>query len=193
MTNNFKRLILGFCFLGFTTLLSAQYPNLNYQAYLAKSVPQNVLSFLNDNVRYARAVSSKYNIPEDFLLCVAGLETGWGSSELSVQANNYFGIKNLLNEGPSYCVWHSDYVEGQGLVEAYDCFKRYSSPLLSFMDYMDHVYSKACYAEMAEKTNPSFDDWIRIVEECKYATDPEYGKKLKQIKQKYYFSVLIPK
>lgn len=192
MTNNLIKLTLVLIFLSFSFLLSAQYSNLNYQAYLRKSVPENVLNFLNDNVRYAKAVSAKYNIPEDFLLCVAGLETGWGSSELSVKANNFFGIKNLLNEGPSYCVWHSDYVEGKGMVEAYDCFKQYSSPLMSFLDYMEHVYSKACYADMMENVNPSFDDWIRIVEDCGYATDPEYGSKLKQIKQRYYFSVLIP-
>ena len=50
--------------------------------------------------------------------------------------------------------------------------------LISFLDYMEHIYSKACYAEMAELPKPSFDDWIRIVEKCGYATDPEYAHKL---------------
>jgi flagellum-specific peptidoglycan hydrolase FlgJ len=180
--------LIQFCF---ALNVSAQYSNLNYQSYLENSVPKNVLTFLNENVRYAKAVSAKYNIPEDFLLCVAGLETGWGSSELSVQANNFFGIKNLRSEGPSYCVWHSDYVEGKGLVEAYDCFKKYSSPLMSFLDYMEHIYSKACYLEMLNVNEPSFDDWVSLVSRCGYATDPNYGNKLKEIKQKYYFSVLL--
>ncbi len=171
--------------------LNGQYPNLNVEPYLMQSVPKNVLLFLNDNVRYAKAISSKYNVPTDFLLCVAGLETGWGSSELSVEANNFFGIKNLLNDGPSYCVWHSDYVEGKGMVEAYDCFKKYSSPLMSFLDYMEHLYSKACYVEMQQIYAPSFDDWTTIVSKCGYATDPAYGNKLKEIKRKYYFSVLL--
>lgn len=171
--------------------LNGQYPNLNVEPYLMQSVPKNVLLFLNDNVRYAKAISSKYNVPIDFLLCVAGLETGWGSSELSVEANNFFGIKNLLNDGPSYCVWHSDYVEGKGMVEAYDCFKKYSSPLMSFLDYMEHLYSKACYVEMQQIYAPSFDDWTAIVSKCGYATDPAYGNKLKEIKRKYYFSILL--
>lgn len=171
--------------------VKAQYANLNMQPYLNGNVPDKVLDFLDSNIRYAKAVGGKYNIPADFLLCVAGLETGWGSSELSAEANNFFGIKNPYEDGPSHCVWHSDYVEGKGMVESYDCFKKYPSPLKSFVDYMEHIYSKACYLEMQAMENPSFDDWVRVVEACSYATDPNYGTKLKEIRQKYYFTVLL--
>ena len=77
------------------------------------------------------------------------------------------------------------------MVEAYDCFKKYSSPLMSFLDYMEHLYSKACYVEMQQIYAPSFDDWTAIVSKCGYATDPAYGNKLKEIKRKYYFSILL--
>jgi len=169
----------------------SQYTNIHVKPYLKQEIPPAVLDFLDQNIRYARAVSKKYNVPAEFLLCVAGLETGWGSSELSAQANNFFGIKNPFEEGPSYCVWHSDYVEGKGLVEAYDCFKKYSSPLKSFMDYMEHLYAKSCYHDIMQFSQASFDDWVKIVQACGYATDPAYARKLKEIKRKYYFSILL--
>ena len=50
----------------------------------------------------------------------------------------------------------------------YDCFKKYSSPLMSFLDYMEHLYSKACYVEMQQIYAPSFDDWTTIVSKCGY-------------------------
>ena len=194
MKNAFLRACFLFLFLLATRTLFAQnpYPNLEANAYLQKVVPEVVLTYLNDNIQAATQVSRMYNIPADFLLCVAGLETGWGKSELSRLAFNHFGIKNPYHEGPSYWILHIDYVPGVGNVQEYECFKQYSSSLESFIDYALHLQRRECYLEIKGREFAGFFDWVQIVSACGYATDPSYGQKLKDIRNRYFIDYLIP-
>ena len=173
-------------------IAQTQYPNLASNPYLEDYVPKNVLQFVNDKLPHARIVAERYEVPVDFLLCVAGLETGWGSSELSQQANNFFGIKNPYNEGPSYCLWHEDYVPGVGMVGDTTCFKSYNDITNSFADYVEHLMTRGCYLSRLDDNPSSFDHWASLVFECGYATDPDYKYKLETIRTKYYFKKIIP-
>ena len=167
------------------------YPRLPNNPYLLQNVPENVLTYVNEHLPAAAQVAKDYNIPVDFLLCVAGLETGGRKRELSQMANNHFGIKNPYNEGPSYCLMHADYVPGEGMVSTYTCFKSYPNSYGSFVDYLEHLASRGCYLAIQDIPGASFIDWVSVVDQCGYATDPDYGRKLVSIKNRYYFDQLI--
>jgi len=184
--------VIFLLFPGYLSYSQNPYPNLDANAYLLKVVPKEVLTYLNDNYPAAARVSRVYNIPADFLLCVAGLETGWGKSELARNAFNHFGIKNHRREGPSYWIMHVDYVPGVGDVEEFECFRRYGSVLESFMDYARHLLQQACYQEIRDGVFSGFNDWAQVVSFCGYATDPEYGQKLRGIRSRYFVDFLIP-
>lgn len=177
---------------GAPSLAQNPYPNLEANEYLLKVVPKEVLVYLNDNYLAAAQVARTYDIPVDFLLCVAGLETGWGKSELARNAFNHFGIKNPRQEGPSYWIMHVDFVPGVGNVEEFECFRRYGSPLESFMDYADHLLQRVCYLEIRDRGYAGFNDWAQVVAFCGYATDPDYGQKLRGIRSKYFVDFLMP-
>ncbi|MCB0640875.1 MAG: glucosaminidase domain-containing protein [Phaeodactylibacter sp.] len=190
-----KPLLAVFLACLFTTLTFSQisYQNLNTSnQYLLQNLPASVLQYVDKYLPVASEVAHEYNVPVDFLLSVAGLETGWGQSELSQMANNHFGIKNFYNEGPSYCMMHMDYNEyGQEVVEQ-TCFKKYASPKQSFVDYLEHLESRGCYLDIKDIPKATFADWIRVVAECGYATDPSYAQKVANIRVKYYFDRIIP-
>lgn len=175
------------------TFGQTSYPNLNTSnPYLLQNLPASVLAYVDKHLPVASEVANEYNVPVDFLLSVAGLETGWGKSELSQMANNHFGIKNFYNEGPSYCMMHMDYNEfGQEVVE-HTCFKKYASSKQSFIDYLEHLESRGCYLDIKDIPGATFADWIRVVADCGYATDPSYAQKVANIRVKYYFESIIP-
>jgi flagellum-specific peptidoglycan hydrolase FlgJ len=160
---------------------------------LQDNIPPVVLQYVNQYLPVASKVAEEKQVPVDFLLAVAGLETGWGQSELCMNANNHFGIKNFYHDGPSYCMMHADYVRGRGMVTTKTCFKRYTSPKQSFLDYIDHLESKGCYLDIESTSKADFFDWVRVVAACGYATDPQYAQKIKDIREKYYFTRIIPR
>ncbi len=183
--------VCGMAAFGLSAQNSATYPNLRYDAAIWKEVPEVVLKYLNANLPSASAVADRTGMPVDLLLCVAALESGWGRSELSLRANNYFGIKNPYEDGPSYCMMHKDYIPGEGPVMSYTCFKKYASPYESFLDYVEHLQTRGCYLDIGQYASPTFEDWVQVVVDCGYATDPLYGEKLLRMRKQYYFDFLI--
>lgn len=189
-----KRLLLATFLVILTPPMSAQnYLHLGGSLEIWKQVPTPVLDYLESHLATVSEVAKQTGVPIDFLLCVSGLETGWGRSELARQANNHFGIKNPYEQGPSYCCMHSDYFPEIGLVEEYTCFKRYDFPWESYFDYVNHLQSRGCYLRIEDVEQPTFEDWAQVMMECGYATDPDYDKKLSRIRDKYFFDQLIPK
>lgn len=68
------------------------------------SIKSEVLeSVLNDNlVNYADdfiEISKCYNLNVYFIVAVAALESGWGTSDLSLSKNNYFGVMKADGSG----------------------------------------------------------------------------------------------
>lgn len=169
----------------------AAYPNLSYDAKIWKEVPEVVLTYVNTYLPAAASVARQTGFPVDLLLCVAALESGWGRSELTLMANNHFGIKNPYEDGPSYCMMHMDYVPDQGRVMAYTCFKSYDSAYESFWDYVEHLQFRSCYLDINAYSSPTFEDWVEVLDSCGYATDPQYAAKLRRIRAQYHFDFLI--
>ena len=116
-----------------------------------------------------------YNIPASIKLAQAILESASGTSKLSKNANNHFGIK---------C--HNSW-EGEKIFmdddEKNECFRKYDSDIESYRDHSIFLSSKGRYSELFD--NNDYKKWARGLKKAGYATNKEYDKLLIKLIKKY--------
>lgn len=109
----------------------------------------------------------------------SALETGWGKSLAG--GNNYFGIKGSSGKKQST----QEFIDGK-MVTIEDSFRGYGSMEESAADYVKFLTSNKRYGSVLSSASPL--DAIEAQSRTGYATDPDYGSKLKSI----YSSVMAP-
>ncbi|MDP1747797.1 MAG: glucosaminidase domain-containing protein [Bacteroidota bacterium] len=111
-----------------------------------------------------------YNIPASIILAQGMLESGNGTSDLAVLANNHFGIKCHDEwEGPTFI--KNDDTEDE-------CFRKYPTVLDSYTDHSLFLKSRARYSQLFELNRTDYRAWAKGLKEAGYATDPDYTKRL---------------
>lgn len=148
----------------------------------ATSLPKTGNAFIDrvsgDAVRSQRETG----VPASVTLAQAILESGWGKSGLSRQANNFFGIKG---EGPAgHTTMRTREVLHGREVYVNANFRKYNSPAESFTDHGRFLRNNPRYAQAFKHT----DDPARFAAEIHkagYATDPNYAKQLTGIINRY--------
>lgn len=123
-------------------------------------------------------------IPASIKLAQGILESGSGSSVLSVKANNHFGIKCGGNwDGKKYYREDDDYKDGK-LVES--CFRKYDDAEESWIAHSDFLTRGERY-KFLFKYDPSKDykKWANGLQEAGYATSKTYSEKLIDIIERY--------
>lgn len=116
-----------------------------------------------------------FGILASLTLAQAILESSWGCSKLSLQANNLFGIKAFANwTGKRITLSTEEWHDGKKVTVNAD-FRAYDSRSESIADHARLL--------MGERYNPvrncrDYKSACRSIYECGYATDPEYPKKL---------------
>ncbi len=132
-----------------------------------------VRNFKNDAVKEMQL----YNIPASIILAQGMLESGYGTSDLAVYANNHFGIKCHDEwEGPIFIKTDDQNNE---------CFRKYTSVLDSYTDHSLFLKSRARYAELFELNHTDYKGWAKGLKEAGYATDPKYVQHLLEIIETY--------
>lgn len=130
--------------------------------------------FVQQAYAAAKQSSERSGLPAMVTVAQAALESSWGQSKLSQQANNYFGIKA---HGDQACVlMPTKECESGASVEVHAEFARYLSMLECF-EHRDGILLRgAVYAGAREKCG---DEAGFIAEMAKHwATDPRYAEKL---------------
>ena len=61
------------------------------------ATPAQVDAFITKMTPAILADTSKYGLYPSIQMAQAALESGWGLSQLSTQANNFFGVKGAYN------------------------------------------------------------------------------------------------
>jgi LysM repeat protein len=118
-----------------------------------------------------------YNIPASIILAQGMLESGNGTSDLAVLANNHFGIKCHDGwEGPTYTK-NDD--------EKDECFRKYPSVLDSYTDHSLFLKSRARYSQLFELNHTDYKGWAVGLKEAGYATDPKYSQRLLDLIETY--------
>jgi flagellar rod assembly protein/muramidase FlgJ len=127
----------------------------------------------------AQTSAAQTNIPASFVVADAALESGWGSSGLTENAMNLFGVKADSSwTGPTYSVPTREYLNGQWVMEQ-ALFREYSDWLGSIQDHAAFLIDNPRYAPaFACNDGPSF---ATAVANAGYATDPAYAQKIIEI------------
>ncbi len=134
--------------------------------------------FLQQVVPAAQCSQREFGVPASITIAQAILESGWGKSALTVQANNFFGVKAAAHAAPDTyeeCPTY-EYVDGHKTLEMAD-FARYPSPVESFA-------AHAALLAKAPRYKPAMDvrntpaAFASKLQACGYSTNPEYAASL---------------
>ncbi|WP_059053702.1 glycoside hydrolase family 73 protein [Paenibacillus senegalimassiliensis] len=134
----------------------------------------------------ATANAAKSGIPASLILAQAILESNWGTSKLSVEAKNLFGMKG---SGPlgSILLPTTEYRNGQP-VRVNASFRKYRNWAESLADHTILLSAKR-YAAVVNKSGP---EAARAVAAAGYATDPLYANKLIRLMSDYQLTRYDP-
>lgn len=124
------------------------------------------------------AVEEMYRsgVPASITLAQGLLESGYGLSELAVEANNHFGIK-CHNWAGAKIFYDDD--------KRNECFRRYASPEESFRDHSDFLRYRDRYKFLFNLEPGDYKGWAHGLRKAGYATDPAYPQKLIKLIEEY--------
>lgn len=133
--------------------------------------------FVRQAYEAAKQSSARSGMPPRVTVAQAALESGWGQSMLSREANNYFGIK-AHGSHERIVMETVEYEHGVRVVVQSE-FAKYSS-LLECIQCRDAILLRApTYAE-ARKERGDEDAFLREMA-MHWATDPRYVEKLQTV------------
>jgi flagellum-specific peptidoglycan hydrolase FlgJ len=134
--------------------------------------------FILSVVEAARASQRDNGIPASVSIAQAILESFWGSSRLSREHNNYFGIKAKERPGSAGVTWFNVWeVIGGANVTQRQPFRAYKTMGDSFVDHGRFFHQNWRYAAaLAARADPR--QFAREINRAGYATDPAYAHKL---------------
>jgi hypothetical protein len=143
-----------------------------------EGVEPDIRGFLVETNRLIQRTLKDSGIPASIVLAQVCKETGYGTSELSQNAHNYFGIKCGKN-------W-----KGETFRKNDDCgdsaclFRKYPSPEASFRDYGEFL-KKPRYAFLFQLRAGDYRSWAKGLKMAGYATNCHYDTDLIEIIEKH--------
>ena len=130
----------------------------------------------------AQEIVPGYGLWPSVFLAQAALESGWGTSLLSQQANNYFGRKCL--ESPCVEIWTPEYRDGVRLMEPH-MFQVYPTVRAAIHGYCQQFSRKwKSGAPVYNFDASSPENFVRSIWPT-YASDPKYVDKVLNIIEKW--------
>lgn len=151
----------------------------------------NVMSAKTDNYiqQYSKIAindSLTSNIPPSIKLAQSILESGWGESELTVKANNFFGIKAGSSwKGEVYNIDTHEYYNSSTPVTVNADFRKYKNPKQSFKDHSKLLTENVRYSNLFALDFLDYKGWAKGLKDSGYATSPTYAEKLTNIIEVY--------
>ena len=116
-------------------------------------------------------------VPAAISLAQGILETGSGTSDLCIQANNHFGIK-CKKEWTGETFLHDD-------DRRHECFRKYKSAKASFIDHSNFLRDRGHYRFLFDLEPTDYQGWCKGLRKAGYATNPKYAVRLIQLIEKY--------
>lgn len=123
-------------------------------------------------------------IPASFVLADAALESAWGSSQLTVQARNLFGVKADASwDGPILQMVTREFYKGHWCRTTAD-WRKYDTWAEAINDHALFLLTNPRYKPAFSHCDDS-EAFARAVSAAGYATDPQYAEKVCSIIRKY--------
>ena len=144
-----------------------------------KNVPYSdrVANYIDEFSGIAMEEMLQYGIPASITLSQGILESGAGMGELTLKANNHFGIKCHTGwQGDT--VYHDDDERGE-------CFRKYNDPKYSYRDHSLFLTQRSRYQDLFKLRKDDYKGWAKGLRKAGYATDPRYPDKLIGIIERY--------
>lgn len=141
-----------------------------------KTYVDKVAAYIKLYAPIAQEEMSLYKIPASITLAQGILESGAGEGELTLKANNHFGIKCHGWSGGG--VYHDD-------DRPQECFRKYNHPKYSFRDHSLFLTERKRYAGLFELDIDDYVGWAKGLKAAGYATDRKYPDKLIGIIERY--------
>ena len=154
----------------------------------------NVTLFLDKYAASALSMEEEYGLPAVAVLAQLALETGWGKkilklypdgSKVKVDSMNLFNIKASRSwTGPTgnRWVWEDFNRDGKRQRNEYirQRFRMYESYADAFKDYAQLITNAERYEPAVAVANDPIA-YVEELQECGYATDAHYGRKILSI------------
>lgn len=118
----------------------------------------------------------EFGIPASITLAQGLLESAAGKSTLATKANNHFGIK-CHKEWKGKSVKRNDDAPNE-------CFRKYNTVEESFRDHSLFL-RRSRYQKLFKLDVTDYQNWAKGLQECGYATDPNYAARLITIIERY--------
>ncbi len=160
-----KRLLVIFSILFYCTPLHAQ----DFDTKKMRYIEQYKYWAMDEQIRTG--------VPAAISIAQGILETGSGTSELSVKANNHFGIK-CKKEWTGETYLHDD-------DRRRECFRKYKSAKDSYIDHSNFLKERAHYGSLFDLDVTDYQAWSKGLKKAGYATNPKYATRLIQLIEKY--------
>ncbi len=162
-----KRTLSVFITLFFFTI------SLHSQNYTKSDIIIYVSKYKNSAIKKM----NEYKIPASITLAQGILESGAGTSELAINANNHFGIKC----GSS---WTGEtYLKDDDSEK--ECFRKYTVINDCYDDHSLFLTSNKRYASLFENSSDDYISWAKGLQDAGYATNLEYSKIIVRIIEEY--------
>ncbi len=133
--------------------------------------------FLDQVGPAAQAVCKQTGIPSSITLAQGILESGWGRSQLATVGKNLFGIKadtswtGKVMTLPTREFFRGKFITVEAKWRVYDTWED------SIRDHAKFFFDNPRYAPaLINSTDP--EKFAQEIQECGYATDPQYAEKL---------------
>ncbi len=155
---------------------------------LAWGAPQSDATvFFTRFAEIAQNEMKRNDIPASIKLGQAALESGFGKSELAVNANNYFGIKCRSNKdctSSTYMLKDDDYNAEGELIHSE--FMAFEDPKESFLMHTQFLKSNmGRYGKLFDLAKDDYIGWANGLQEAGYATAQDYAENLIKLIEKY--------
>ncbi len=140
--------------------------------------------FVRTLLPLAKDVARESGIDPRLMVAQAALETGWGRHMIrgndGSHSFNLFGIKaDDRWQGESVNIATTEFREGVAMKERAD-FRRYPDYRESFRDYVTFLQDNPRYRDVWEVADQP-EVFAERLQEAGYATDPAYGRKIRNI------------
>jgi flagellar protein FlgJ len=140
--------------------------------------------FVTELMPVAEKVAKESGIDPKLMVAQAALETGWGRHMIEGDGNepsfNLFGIKaDSRWSGNAVTITTTEFRGGVPMKERAD-FRAYDDYEASFRDYVDFLQSNPRYKDVLSSADQP-EAFADKLQEAGYATDPEYGSKIRSI------------
>jgi flagellum-specific peptidoglycan hydrolase FlgJ len=134
--------------------------------------------FINRIGKVAQRYQTLVELPPSLITAMAINETGWGSSELSTRANNYFGIKAEVGEGTAGRVLYDtqEVIDGRVVLVRAN-FRAYRSLDESVQDLGTFLHQNSRYDALWARAGDPRASAV-LLARAGYATDPDWPDKL---------------